>query len=183
MEKTRRQQPDKSAERVESMSEYKEGDMVVYGTEGLCRIEEIADMEFGGRTGRYYVLRRGESLTYVPVDNEKSVSKMRPLLTREEIMRLLDEMPLEDDPWISNNRERQAAFKEIMLYGDIKDVILLARKLKFKQLEQEAKGRRLHLADERVFREAEKVISEELAYVLGVDQEKVIAFLVDKLEK
>ena len=39
-------------------------------------------------------------------------------------------MPLESDPWITNDRERQAAFKNILLYGDIRDIILLARKVK-----------------------------------------------------
>ncbi len=165
------------------MNIYKEGDMVVYGTEGLCRVQEVTDMTFDGRTDRYYVLRRGESLTYVPVNNEKSVSKMRPVLTKDEITQLLDTMPLENDPWISNDRDRQAAFKEIILYGDIRDIILLARKLKYKQRDQEAQGKKLHLVDERVFKEAEKLISEELAYVLGIDRDKVIEYLVDKLEK
>ncbi len=165
------------------MNTYKEGDMVVYGTEGLYQVQEIADMKFGGKTDRYYVLRRGGSVTYVPVNNEKGVSKIRSVLTKEEVMELLETMPLESDPWIANDRDRQAAFKEIMLYGDIKDIILLARKLKFKQDEQEAKGKKLHIADERTFREAEKIISEELAYALGIDKNKVIDFLVSKLEK
>ena len=165
------------------MNIYKEGDMVVYGTEGLCRVQEVTDMTFDGRTDRYYVLKRGESLTYVPVNNEKSVSKMRLVLTKDEITQLLDTMPLENDPWISNDRDRQAAFKEIILYGDIRDIILLARKLKYQQRDQEAQGKKLHLVDERVFKEAEKLISEELAYVLGIDRDKVIEYLVDKLEK
>ena len=81
------------------------------------------------------------------------------------------------------HRERQAAFKNILLYGDIRDIILLARKLKFKQDEQESRGKKLHIADERTFREAEKIISEELAYALGIEKDKVIDFLVSKLEK
>ena len=114
------------------MNTFKEGDMVVYGTEGLYQVQEIADMKFGGKSDRYYVLRRGGSVTYVPVSNEKGVSKIRSVLTRDEVMDLLETMPLESDPWITNDRERQAAFKNILLYGDIRDIILLARMLKFK---------------------------------------------------
>lgn len=157
--------------------------MVVYGTEGLYQVQEIADMKFGGKSDRYYVLRRGGSVTYVPVSNEKGVSKIRSVLTRDEVMDLLETMPLESDPWITNDRERQAAFKNILLYGDIRDIILLARKLKFKQDEQESRGKKLYIADERTFREAEKIISEELAYALGIEKDKVIDFLVSKLEK
>ena len=165
------------------MNTFKEGDMVVYGTEGLYQVQEIADMKFGGKSDRYYVLRRGGSVTYVPVSNEKGVSKIRSVLTRDEVMDLLETMPLESDPWITNDRERQAAFKNILLYGEIRDIILLARKLKFKQDEQESRGKKLHIADERTFREAEKIISEELAYALGIEKDKVIDFLVSKLEK
>ena len=165
------------------MNTFKEGDMVVYGTEGLYQVQEIADMKFGGKNDRYYVLRRGGSVTYVPVSNEKGVSKIRSVLTRGEVMDLLETLPLESDPWITNDRERQAAFKNILLYGDIRDIILLARKLKFKQNEQEYRGKKLHIADERTFREAEKIISEELAYALGIEEDKVIDFLVSKLEK
>lgn len=165
------------------MNTFKEGDMVVYGTEGLYQVQEIADMKFGGKSDRYYVLRRGGSVTYVPVSNEKGVSKIRSVLTRDEVMDLLETMPLESDPWITNDRERQAAFKNILLYGDIRDIILLARKLKFKQDEQESRGKKLYIADERTFREAEKIISEELAYALGIEKDKVIDFLVSKLEK
>ena len=157
--------------------------MVVYGTEGLYQVQEIADMKFGGKSDRYYVLRRGGSVTYVPVSNEKGVSKIRSVLTRDEVMDLLETMPLDSDPWITNDRERQAAFKNILLYGDIRDIILLARKLKFKQDEQESRGKKLYIADERTFREAEKIISEELAYALGIEKDKVIDFLVSKLEK
>lgn len=53
------------------MNTFKEGDMVVYGIEGLYQVQEIADMKFGGKSDRYYVLRRGGSVTYVPVSNEK----------------------------------------------------------------------------------------------------------------
>ena len=52
-----------------------------------------------------------------------------------------------------------------------------------KQNEQEYRGKKLHIADERTFREAEKIISEELAYALGIEKDKVIDFLVSKLEK
>lgn len=31
------------------MNTFKEGDMVVYGTEGLYQVQEIADMKFGAR--------------------------------------------------------------------------------------------------------------------------------------
>ena len=95
------------------MRSYQIGDVVVFGAEGLCRIEDITEKKFGKEIIQYYVLKqlmRGNSVNYVPVNNEKSVSKMRPVLTEEEITQFIRQMPLQEVPWIENNRERQQAF-------------------------------------------------------------------------
>ena len=78
------------------MITYKEGDIVVYSSEGLCEIDELTEKKFDGKVIGYYVLRslyNKNSVTYVPMNNEKSLSKMRHILNREEIMSLIAEMP------------------------------------------------------------------------------------------
>ena len=95
------------------MRSYQIGDVVVFGAEGLCRIEDITEKKFGNEIIQYYVLKqlmRGNSVNYVPVNNEKSESKMRPVLTQEEITHFIRQMDLEEVPWIEYNRERQQAF-------------------------------------------------------------------------
>ena len=57
------------------MRSYQIGDVVVFGAEGLCRIEDITEKKFGKEIIQYYVLKqlmRGNSVNYVPVNNEKS---------------------------------------------------------------------------------------------------------------
>ena len=164
------------------MRTYKAGDVVVFGAEGLCRIEDITEKKFGKEIIQYYVLRqlmRENSVNYIPVNNEKSVSKMRPILTAEEIAELISQMPLEETPWIENNRERQQQFKEIILYGDSKDLIRLVRNLYIKRRQQEAKGRRLYAADERVFKDAENIVFEEISYVLDIPRDRVLDYITE----
>ena len=39
------------------MITYKEGDIVVYSSEGLCEIDELTEKKFDGKVIGYYVLR------------------------------------------------------------------------------------------------------------------------------
>ena len=41
---------------------YKESDIVVYGTEGVCRIQGTTEKKFDGKTIQYYIL--------TPIDKE-----------------------------------------------------------------------------------------------------------------
>ena len=162
------------------MKMYEIGDVVVFGAEGLCRIEEITEKKFGKEKIQYYVLRqlnRGNSVNYVPVNNEKSVSKMRTVLTEKEIREIISETSGAASNWIENNRERQLAFKDIILYGDSRDLIRPVRDLYIRRKEQAANGKKLHAADERVFKDAENIVFEEIAYALRIPKEKVMDFI------
>lgn len=169
-----------SLERVIKMKMYEIGDVVVFGAEGLCRIEEITEKKFEKEKIKYYVLRqldRENSVNYVPVNNEKSVSKMREVLTENEIRQIISEDIPETSGWIENNRERQLAFKEIILYGDSRDLIRLVRDLHIRRKEQAARGKKLHAADERIFKDAENIVFEEIAYALKIPRENVMDFI------
>ena len=70
---------------------FDKGDLVSYGTNGICCIEDIRFMSFssGAKKSMYYILKpeaSGESTIFVPAENEKLVSKMRKLMTKEEII-------------------------------------------------------------------------------------------------
>ena len=71
-----------------------EGSYVVYGTNGICIIEDRTLMSFisGEKKSPYYILRPVSSLEstiFVPIDNDQLMAKLRPLMTKEEIDALL----------------------------------------------------------------------------------------------
>ncbi len=160
---------------------YQIGDIVVYGTEGIAEIGEVIEREFGGKMMQYFVLHPLEKKTetvYVPIENEKAMSKMRSVLSPEEAERLIEELPQEKAPWIRNDRERQKVYRDMLLYGSSKDVLSMARALYLHQIEQLKHGKKLHASDERFMRDAEKMIFGELAYALGVTREDILQRLV-----
>lgn len=67
---------------------YQIKDAVLYGMQGVCEVEDIAEKDFSGEKRMYYVLMpvyQSSSTIYIPVDNENSLSKMRKVLSAEEI--------------------------------------------------------------------------------------------------
>ena len=71
-------------------------DMVLYGTNGVCKVVDIDERDCGGRMVEYYILKpiyAANSTIFVPVNNEKLTSKMRYVLTKEEIDTKLRAIP------------------------------------------------------------------------------------------
>lgn len=166
------------------MNTYKIGDVVIYGAEGLCDVVDITEKQFGKEKIQYYVLNKvgkTDSLTYVPANNERSLSKMRPVLTKEEIYEVFRDENHKME-WIEKDRDRQNTFKNIILFGNTKDLISLIITLYYHQEEQLARGKKLHLSDERIFRDAEKIINEEIAYVCDIPKESVHQFIVETIK-
>ena len=164
---------------------YKIGDIVIYGAEGLCRIVDITEKKFGKEVIEYYVLESidsSDSTTYVPMHNEKSMSKMRHILREDEIVEIIKQFPANDMPWIDNDRERQKVFRDTLLFGNSKDIIRLARTIHLHQKKQEAQGRKLHMADERFLKDAERMIFDEIAYVMKIEKDQVLDFITENMK-
>lgn len=107
---------------------------------------------------------------------------MRHVLTKEEIDQMIAEIPGNPSEWITDERERKERFKDIAGRADTFEMIQLIEALLEHQREVMERGKKLHIADERMLREAEKMICDEFAYVLGISQEEVPAYITSGLE-
>jgi transcriptional regulator, carD family len=164
---------------------YQAGDTVVYGLEGVCRIEEIAEREFAGERMRYYVLKpvfRDGSTLFLPVDNPVLTEKMRRTLSAEEIRELIHCLPEREAVWIDNESVRREACQDVLRSGDRLRLAGLIKSLYLHQQELKARKKDLRACDDRVLKEAETLLYEEFAYVLGLRQEQVIPFIAQQLE-
>ena len=107
-------------------------DTVLYGTEGICVIEDIATRTFDRKTQEYYVLRPvygNRSTIFVPTQNEKLCAKMRTLLSPEEIHDMIRAMPGVEPLWIENEAARKQAYGEILRGGDRRALVRLMKTL------------------------------------------------------
>lgn len=164
---------------------FQKDDMVRYGAHSVCRVEDITVKDFNGAAVEYYVLRpvyNDTSTIYVPAHNHALTEKMRKVLSEGEIQALIHAMPHEESIWIDDEEARRERYREILAGGDRAELIRMIKALYHHQCEQQAKGRRLHMSDDRFFKEAEKMLHEEFALVLGIPKEQVLSYILEQLQ-
>ena len=167
------------------MTKFQVNDSVLYGAEGVCRIADICAQNFMGETAQYYVLKpvySSTSTVFVPVANAMLTAKMRRILSAEEIRVLIKAMPDEAALWIDNDNARRVRYAEILQNGDRAELVGLIKALYYRREAQQAKGRKLHAADERYLHDAEKVLYDEFAHVLQIKREEVLPFIMEQIQ-
>ena len=164
------------------------GDTVVYGTQGVCKISDITKITAAKVTREYYVLKpvyEGASTLYVPVDNEDVVnSRMRIVFTVDEVHSIIKNVSEGNAmEWISNDAKRKEFCINTLKNGDRVELMRLIGMLYSHQTEMKENNKHFHIADERYMKEAEKLINEEFAYVLGIEQKDVQNYIAKRINK
>lgn len=165
---------------------YQVGDTVFYGTEGVCRVAEICEMKVNREKAEYYVLHpiyREGSTVFVPLKNELLLSRMRPLLTKKQIDRMIEEVNQTDEDWIDDASERKAEFQRILISAERRDLLAMVRMLYLRRQNLETVGKRLRTNDEQMLRDAEKLLNDEFSVVLGIQPSKVPEYIRGKLKE
>lgn len=112
---------------------YSIGEIVLYGSNGVCEITEITTKKIGKDSIEYYVLKpvcSDSSTLFVPTQNEMLVSRMRAVLSSDEIKDILSQKT-DNEIWIDNKAERCEKIKEIISGGDCMKLVELIRRMHF----------------------------------------------------
>ena len=163
------------------------GEYVSYGINGMCNIEDIRPMQLSQCVEKmmYYILRpesNPKSTIFVPVNNQKLVSKMRELMTKDEINAMLVRMKDRTLEWEKDVRFRTENFHEILNNGVNQDLILMIRCLHRKRQELIQLGKKLPARDSNTLKTAERLVEEEFAHVLHIKCEEVSDYIRDVLD-
>ncbi len=165
---------------------FEAGTMVVYGKNGTCRIEEIAEKRFFGQKRTYYILKPvhdQETTIYVPVDNEEAGRRMWRTLSREEVEHMIEKIPDVQDTWIADDKERKETFQKMLTQGGRKELLTLITTIYHQKQRLTRRGRKLHSSDEQIFRAAEKLLYDEIAVVLDMDEKQVQSYISRRLKE
>ena len=149
-------------------------DTICYGTEGVCVIADVKELAFSGVTEPYYVLRpvhQQSATLFVPLGNEALLAKMRRLPTRQEILQAVRAVPEAVD-WSRAETERKARYRAALTGGSRRELIRLVKALYLRR-----RTAKLHIADERFLKEAERILCDEFSYVLDLEPEQALSVL------
>lgn len=158
---------------------------VLYGSYGACRIMDIAEREFCGARGLYYILEPvfdARCTYFVAVDNEIATSRLRQVLPPERVRDMISAMPQVEEQWEDDPKLRKARYSQIISRGDRQELIGLIKALHSHQLRQHACGKKLNLSDEQSLRMAERMIHDEIALSLDLLPDQVLPYITSQLE-
>lgn len=164
------------------MERFTIGDILVYDIYGLCRVKEIRNMSFDKNVPgeEYYVLSpvsAAASVYYIPVGNERAVSKLRRPLVRQELEMILSQAKDNDFRWIENRQLRGEVFNSALSKGVTPELISIMRCLWCRKQTLLQKGKRLSTADESFFSAAGRLMTEEIAFVFQIEKEGVMNYI------
>ncbi|MDR0987568.1 MAG: hypothetical protein LBL98_07755 [Ruminococcus sp.] len=163
--------------------EYSVGDYVVYGVNGVCKFDRIEKKNFSGKEECYCILLPidSKSSTYY-VEEDKLSDRVRRVMTKEEILDLIDSMPDIPDEWDDDNNQRKSDYREVLQSGDFRRLIGLTRALYGFREKQREHNKKLPVADDKSMKAAENILYSEFAFVLQIPYESVENFITERLE-
>ena len=115
---------------------------------------------------------------YGPADNPALTARMRPVLSQEEIDRLLASCREECLPWSEDRKQRLDTFRGILRRGDERELLLLARCL-YQKSRETAKG--LSSTDAQILKKAESMIAQAFSFSLHIGTQQVGGYIRRKL--
>lgn len=161
------------------------GDKVLYGVHGVCNVQGLEEKKIGGKILEYYVLKPlydHGSTVYVPKSNELLVSKMKRILSADEIFDTIQTIPDEKLIQFENESDRHRVFNEILNSGDRIQLIRLIKTLYHRQQKRIEQKKNLLMSDEKCMKDAERILYEEFAYVLKIERNQVLPFITQQID-
>lgn len=161
-------------------------DLVVYGTTGVCRVEEITRPNLTGadRNKEYYLLKplHQDGVIYTPVDNAKV--PMRPVISAKDAEDLIDLIPsLQVEACHAPTVQALAQhYHSAVRSHDCRDLIELMMSIYAKQRQAESQKRRLGMVDERYMKQAERLLYGELSAALDIPFDEVQPYIARRVE-
>ncbi len=157
---------------------YQVGDHIVYGGEGVCRVEAVGGAPIPVRdcSKLYYTLRPiyHDGVIYAPVDVDVL---MRPVLKREEALSLISGISSlrtkEDVAAPQDAKQAAAEYRAMLETYDTSNLLKLIRRIYLKNQKAAAEGKNLGQTEDRFMKRAKELLHGELAVALEIPVEQV----------
>lgn len=163
---------------------FKEGEYVVYGLNGVCRIDGITNpnMKNIPRDREYYMLSpvNQSGRIYVAVDSGEE--KMRRVITRTEAEDLLTQLRQIEPIKITDDRAAEEMYKNCIRRYDCTEWVRVIKCIYLRNQSRLTSGKKVTAKDEKYMRMAEDALYSELGIALGIPREKVLDYIMQKVE-
>lgn len=165
---------------------YQPGDLIIYGGEGVCRVESVGPLALSDVKSDklYYTLQPlyRSGTVFAPVEGKVF---MRPVINREEAERLVRDIPDIEERHLEGRNLRTAGeyYQKMMDSHNCADLVQLIKTIYSKQQSAQAAGRKGGQVDERYRKRAEDTLYGELAVALDIPKDEVEAYIHKAIEE
>ena len=164
---------------------FKKGDLVQYGNNGVCCVEDIVKGMPGlNNDTEYYIMvpiNNRNNVIYLPTDNDKA--KVRPVLKEDEVKNVLDGIDSLTEYAIVNEKQCEIVYKEAIYSLDCVKWMELLKTLCVRKQTRALSGKKVTSTDERYFKNVSAKLTEELGVTLGQEEaEKQISHVIEIFE-
>lgn len=153
---------------------FKINDYVVYGSNGVCRVQDIEKMSLRNQELEYYILSPvyNDKMTIKTPVNNKNVL-MRELMSKNEVMSLIQGISKNETVEIEDARKKIQEYKAIIKRGNAEELIKVINSIRLEEREKESLGKKLNKTDEDIMLIAWKQLHQEMAIVLEINVDEV----------
>ena len=163
---------------------FNKNDYIIYGSMRVCKIVDIVeeDNPYIGRKS-YYVIQPVYSdkntIIKIPIDSKKIF--MRHLLSKNEIMSIIESIPNLEITKIENDKERSVYYKSVIKNSLCDELTEIIKGISINEQEKLSIGKKLSKTEEDFKKAAEKLIDEEFATVLDIPVQDVQSFILNHI--
>lgn len=163
---------------------FEKGDLVLYGTNGLCDITDITTVDIPGidKDRLYYILsaRNSKCTIYVAADGD--LSKMRKLISKEEAKDLVSKIREIEPLKLRDEKKPDAEYKEALQKYDCIELFKLIKCIYFRRKQRLDEGKKVTAADDKYMHLAEDMLYQELGVVLDIPKDQVLDYIIKEIE-
>ncbi len=162
---------------------YQKGDYVVKIPEGICRIEDVMQLDIYDTDKEYYMLvpiSEKSSKIYIPTDNAEG--RIRKVISKEEALKFIKSIPEIDAKDIPNEKMREQEYKTSILSCNNEKIVSIIKSIYARKQERMEQGKKITTTDDKYFKRAEDVLFSELSFVLNIPKDKMEQFISDTIE-
>lgn len=163
---------------------YALNELVNYGAHGVCRVAGTEVQKVGGKQLSYLVLVPVEqpgAKFLVPQSSSAAMAKLRPLTSKDAILTALDPKCI-GDSWIADESARKIHYRALLSGGSPAELAAMLFALYAQKRQQLHAGKKFHMSDDLLLRDAEKLLASEVSVVLSLSHTDAIQYIRNTLD-
>ncbi|WP_026651656.1 CarD family transcriptional regulator [Butyrivibrio proteoclasticus] len=157
---------------------------VVYGSHGLCKVQDIMVPSFleRGKEKLYYVMESAVdagSVLYVPVDGAED--KVREVISAKDAECLIDEIEDVQELELPEGKKAEPMISGIIKRNVPDEMMSLVKTLHKIKAIREANGKKFAAINEKYLNISEKLLYTEMAFSIKTEKDRIKARVIEEL--